>query len=319
MTAYNAALAAMTVREIGKTRSAHGTVSAAIASYYKDNRFTSLAPGTQKLRRPILERFRAEHGDKRLAGLQKQHVAAILGAKKPWAARNWLKTLRGLMQFAIVTGLIGSDPTADLEPAKAKAGRFHTWTEDEIAQFEARHPIGTRARLAMALLLYTGQRRGDVVRMGPQHIGRGVLSVTQQKTGTELAIPVHPRLSEIITATECGHLAFLVTTAGGVFSGGRFSDQFRAWCDEAGLSKRCSAHGLRKAACRRLAETGCSAPQIAAISGHKTLKEVQRYIEEADQARLAQAAMRRMTGHSENTEVSNLHEESVYPSSKSST
>src|SRR5262249_9321563 len=163
MTAYNAALAALNVREIGKTRSAPGTVSAAIASYYTDNRFTSLAPGTQKKRREILESFRTEHGDKRLAGLQKQHVAAILGAKKPFAARNWLTALRGLMQFAVATGLVSRDPTAAFEPAKAKAGRIHTWTETEIEQYEARHPIGSRARLAMALLLYTGQRRGDVV------------------------------------------------------------------------------------------------------------------------------------------------------------
>jgi len=282
-----------------------------------DNRFTALAPGTQRLRREILESFRAEHGDKRLAGLQKQHVAAILGAKKPFAARNWLTALRGLMQFAVAAGLIGRDPTADLARAKAKAGRIHTWTETEIEQYEARHPIGSRARLAMALLLYTGQRRSDVIRMGPQHIRRGVLSVMQQKTGTELAIPVHPRLAETIAATECGHLAFLVTASGAPFSVDGFGNLFREWCDEAGLPQRCSAHGLRKAACRRLAETGCSAPQIAAISGHKTLKEVQRYIEEADQARLAQAAIRRMTVHSENTEVANLPEESGYPSDKS--
>src|SRR5262252_3434778 len=282
-----------------------------------DNRFTALAPGTQRLRREILESFRAEHGDKRLAGLQKQHVAAILGAKKPFAARNWLTALRGLMQFAVAAGLIGRDPTADLARAKAKAGRIHTWTETEIEQYEARHPIGSRARLAMALLLYTGQRRSDVIRMGPQHIRRGVLSVMQQKTGTELAIPVHPRLAETIAATECGHLAFLVTASGAPFSIDGFGNLFREWCDEAGLPQRCSAHGLRKAACRRLAETGCSAPQIAAISGHKTLKEVQRYIEEADQARLAQAAIRRMTVHSENTEVANLPEESGYPSDKS--
>jgi site-specific recombinase XerD len=163
MTAYNAAVATTTVHEVGKTRSAPGVVSAAIASYYKDNRFTSLASGTQMSRRAILERFRADHGDKRLAGLQKQHVAAILGAKKPFAARNWLKALRGLMQFAVATGLIDSDPTTAFEPAKAKAGSIHTWTEAEIEQFEQRHPVGSRARLAMALLLYTGQRATSCV------------------------------------------------------------------------------------------------------------------------------------------------------------
>jgi integrase len=309
MTAYNAACAAMTVREIGSAKSAPGAVSAAIAAYYRDSRFTVLAAGTQKMRRRILENFRAEHGDKRLAGLQKQHVASILGAMRPFAATNWLTALRGLMQFAVATGLISSDPTANFEPAKAKAGRIHTWTESEIEQFEGCHPIGSRARLAMALMLHTGQRRSDVVRMGPQHIRKGVLSVTQQKTGTELLIPVHPRLAEIISATECGHLDFLVTSAGAPFSAGGFGNSFSAWCREAGLPQ-CSAHGLRKAACRRLAEIGCSAPEIASISGHKTLREVQRYIEEANQAHLAQAAIRRLTGQSENSEVANLPDKS---------
>lgn len=245
ITAYNAALASMTVREIGKTKSAPGTVSAAIASYYQDNRFTSLAPGTQKMRRAILERFREEHGDKRLAGLQKQHVAAILGAKKPFAARNWLKALRGLMQFAVTMRLIERDPTDGFEPAKARAGRIHTWTEAEIEQFEARHPIGSRARLAMALLLYTGQRRGDVVRIGPQHIRNGTLSVTQQKTGAELAIPIHPHLAEIIAATDCGHLAFLITAAGAPFAAAGFGNLFREWCNAAGLPQ-CSRMASEK-------------------------------------------------------------------------
>ena len=323
MTAYNAALATVTVREIGKAKSVPGTVSAAIASYYKDNRFTSLASGTQKMRRAILERFRTEHGDKRLVRLQKQHVAAILGAKKPFAARNWLKALRGLMQFAVAAGLISSDPTATFEPAKAKAGRIHTWTEREIAQYEAKHPVGTKARLAMALMLYTGQRRSDVVKLGPQHIRNDVLFIRQMKTGMEkadewLEIPVHPELAHIIAATEVGNLAFLMTESGAPFTVAGFGNKFREWCDEAGLPQ-CSTHGLRKAICRRLAEAGCTASQIAAISGHKTLKEVQRYIEQANQALLAQAAMRQITGQNENERVTNLPQRTDYPVDKSST
>jgi integrase len=293
-----------------------------IAAYYVDNRFISLAPGTQKMRRAILERFRAEHGDKRLAGFQKPHVAAILGKKRPFAARNWLKALRGLMQFAIATGLIKADPTADFEPVRAKAGRIHTWTEDEIAQYEAKHPIGTRARLAMALLLYSGQRKSDVVRLGPQQIRNGKLFVRQKKTDMEkrdewLEIPVHPELARIIAASKIGNLAFLVTSRGAPFSAAGFGNLFREWCDDAELP-RCSSHGLRKAQRRRLAEAGCTAPQIAAISGHKNLKEVQRYIEQANQAHLAQAAMRRVTGQSENDEVANLSDGSGYPLDKSS-
>jgi integrase len=264
------------------------------------------------MRRALLERFRASHGGKQIAGMQKQHVAAILSTQKPFAARNWLKALRGLMRFAVEIGLRPDDPTDGIKPAKAREGRIHTWSEAEIAQFEARHPIGSRARLAMELLLYTGQRRSDVVRMGPQHVRNGVLAVRQQKTGTALMIPVHSGLAAIIAASECGHLTFLVTAAGAPFSSAGFGNLFREWCSQAGLPQ-CSAHGLRKAACRRLAEIGCTAPQIAAISGHKSLREVQRYIEEVNQARLAKAAISRLE-RPENIGVSNLDAESVKPS-----
>jgi hypothetical protein len=173
MEVYQAALAGFEVprREIGASRSAPGSVSAAIAAYYVDSSFRdALAPATQQMRRTILERFRADHADKRLALLQRPHIAKLLGEKKPFAARNWLKTLRGLMQFAVSMGLRSDDPTDGIKPAKAMTtGGFHSWSEEEIAQFEAKHPVGSQARLAMALLLYTAQRRSDIVRIGPQH------------------------------------------------------------------------------------------------------------------------------------------------------
>lgn len=302
--AYNAALASLTVREIGKERSVPGTVGAAIAAYYQHTSFLALAPSTKKMRRAILERFRNEHGDKRLGLMARTHVARILGSKKPFAARNWLKTLRGLMEFAVEIGLRRDNPTTGIEPAKAREGRIHTWTEAEIGQFEQCHPIGSRPRLAMALLLYTGQRRSDVVRMGPQHVKEGWISVRQQKTGRTLEIPVHPRLAEALSASPIGNLAFLVTTAGAPFTAAGFGNKMREWCDKAGLPQ-CSAHGLRKAQCRRLAEVGCTAPQIAAISGHTSLREVQRYIEEANQAVLAEAAILRMTEHVRNDRIPN--------------
>jgi site-specific recombinase XerD len=88
---------------------------------------------------------------------------------------------------------------------------------------------------------------------------------------------VTPELQQVLDATPCKHLTFITTKSERPFSGEDFSKQFRAWCDAAGLPTRCSAHGLRKAVARRLAEKGASAHQIAAITGHKTLSEMQRY------------------------------------------
>ena len=293
MAAYQTALDQQPV-PIGAAKHSHaGSVSAAIAAYYDFNQyFGSLAPGTQAMRRAILERFREAHGDKPIAGLPLKFISLTLDRMKPFAARNWLKAIRHLMQFAACTER-WSRSTQGIRIKAPKTDGIYTWTEQDIAGFEAAHQVGTKARLAFALLIYTAQRRSDVVRMGRQHIRDGALHVRQSKTGAALAIPVHSDLQAIIDATPGDHLTFLTTRSGKPYSGNDFSEQFRAWCDEAKLPKECSAHGLRKAACRRLAEAGCSANEIAAMSGHATLSEVQRYTKAVDQARMARNAMTR--------------------------
>src|SRR5260221_1619891 len=291
MAAYESALAAPRTA-IGAGRIKPGSVAAVVAEYFDSQQFfASKSAGTQRMRRGILERFRAAYGDRPFALLPPEWIEALLDAKQPHAARSWRATLRSLCQFAVKRGFLRADPTANIKARPIKGDGFHTWTEDEIAQFEAHHAIGTKPRLALVLLLYTGQRRSDVVKMGRQHIRDGVLTVKQQKTGKPLAIPVHPNLQVVLDATASEHLTFLVTATGKPYGGNHFSETFREWCDAAGLPKRCKPHGLRKAACRRLAEAGCSGNEIMAISGHATLKELVRYTAAADQARLARNAM----------------------------
>lgn len=293
--AYEAALGTPRF-EVGAKRTKPGTVNAAIAGYYTSLEFRSLAPATQGIRRSILERFRAKHGDKPIALLPQKFIAHELSSMKPHAARSWLKALRGLSQFAVAQEMLVTDPTQGIKLPRIKTDGYYTWSEADIAAFEAAHPIGTKARLAFALLLYSGQRRGDVLRIGRQHIRDGVLHVRQEKTGAPLAIPIHTELRAVIDATPGDHMTFLTTEQGKPFGGPNFSNRFREWCDAAGLPKECSAHGLRKAACRRLAEAGCSANEIAAISGHATLREVERYTKAVNQERMARNAMARTSG-----------------------
>jgi len=295
MAAYEAALAGPR-NAVGADRIKPGSVAAVVAAYLDSHQaFGSKGPGTQRMRRGILERFRTAYGDRPFALLPPEWIEALLDAKPPHAARSWLVTLRSLCQFAVKHRWLRVDPTANIKLRAPKGDGFHTWTEDEIAQFGAHHPIGTKPRLALALLLYTAQRRSDVVKIGRQHIRDGVLMVKQQKTGATLAIPVHADLRAVLDATPSEHLTFLVTATGKPYGGNAFSAQFRKWCDAAGLPKRCKVHGLRKAACRRLAEAGCSTKEIMAISGHATMKEIVRYTDAADQARLARNAMMRTT------------------------
>ncbi|MGO9329589.1 MAG: tyrosine-type recombinase/integrase [Steroidobacteraceae bacterium] len=293
MAAYEAALAGMTVprHEIGASRTKPGTVNAVIVAYYQALVFRALAPGTQHMRRAILERFRSEHGDKRIATLPREFIVRMLSRKAPAAARNWLKTLRGLLAFAVAEGFRSDDPTQSIKLPPLKSDGIHAWTEDEIAQFEERHPVGTKARLALALLLDTAQRRGDVILMGRQHIHSGAIHVRQNKTGEHLIIPIYPSLQAVLDKTPCEHMTFLTTDFGKPFTAAGFGNWFRDRCNEAGLPKRCSAHGLRKAAARRLAEEGATTHHIASMTGHRSLSEVQRYTRSADQARLAREAV----------------------------
>jgi integrase len=158
------------------------------------------------------------------------------------------------MRFAIEAGIRTDDPTLGVKHAKIKTDGFRTWSEEDIAVFEAAHPIGTRARLALALLLGTGQRRGDLVKMGRQHVRGDKIAVWQSKTKTPLMLPIGVELRRAIDATPAEHLTFLTTVHGRPFTAAGFTNWFRDMCNEAGLPNGLSAHGLRNAVCRRLAE-----------------------------------------------------------------
>ncbi len=279
--------------EIGKSRSAPGTVSALVASFYRTSDFTGLSGSTKPTYRGIIERFRAEHGDKRVAHMEKRHLQKLVSDKAatPAAANNMLRMVHLLMRHAVELGWRGDDPTQGVRKMKRKSGGFLTWEEDHIAAFLDHHKPGTRAHLALSLLLYTGQRRSDVVRMGRQHVRNGVLSIVQQKTGQDVHIPLHGRLRAILDALPLDNLSFLVTAQGRPFTPAGFTNWFRDITREAGLPDGLSPHGLRKATCRRLAEAGCTPHEIMAISGHKSLTEVTRYTVAAGRKDLAKRAI----------------------------
>jgi integrase len=296
MRAYEAALAS-SPDPVGASRTLPGSISAVIVGYYQSAEWRLLAATSQRARRNILERFREKHGDKRAAALEPQHVRAILDARseRPHAARNLLKALKALMAFAETRGFVKADPTKAITLKKPKSDGFKPWSEDQIARFEAHHAVGSKARLAFTLLLYTAQRRGDVVQMGRQHVRDGFLEVRQRKTGTVLHIPITSPLREAMDAAPLAHMTFLTTEAGRPYSPAFLGNRFREWCDAAGVHG-VSAHGLRKSAATRLADAGLSAHVIASITGHKSLSDVAHYTRAAEQRRLAESA-RDALGH----------------------
>jgi integrase len=283
----------------GRSKVIPGSVNALIASFYRTSEWKGLGESTKTTYRGIIERFRTDHGDKRVAKMERQHVQKIIGAKAetPAAANNLLRMMHLLMQHAIDLEWRRDDPTEGVRKIKNKSEGFATWEEDHIDLFLAHHQPGTRAHLAFCLLLYTGQRRSDVVRMGRQHVREGVLTIVQQKTGQEVAIPVHPVLAAAIDAVPRDNLTYLTTAQGKPFTPPGFTNWFRDMVREVkGLPDGLSPHGLRKAICRRLAERGCTPHEIMAISGHKSLQEVTRYTAKASRVRMAQTAMESIGG-----------------------
>jgi len=272
-------------------RSKRGSVSAAIAAYYLSREWQELSEGTRAMRRALRERFRARYGEFPLGKLNENFVTAYLGAMKPHAARNMLKALRSWLRYA------RHDVTRSMQPPKAKSTKRPTWPAEAIAQYEATHPRGSKARLAFALAKYTGAARAEIARMGPRHVRNGEIVIARKKTGVEATIPVHPELQVILDATPVTGLAtFLVSKTGKPYSGNDLSEQFRVWRDEAGLPQNLSLHGLRHSLGDRLAETGSTPNEIASVLGHAGAKSALHYTQGAERKGMARMAMGRLLG-----------------------
>lgn len=307
MAAYSSALA--TLPKATTTKAGDGSMAALVAAYYRADSFTkALAPETQRMRRNILDRLCEKHGAKQARTLERRHIEAMLGTKAPYAQQNWIKTIRGLMLFAIAENYRSDDPTAGVKAAKppVKSTGHLTWDQEQIAKYRERHTIGTMARLAIELLLNVAARRWDVHELGAQHIKSGKISwrphKTRRSTGKKLSIRILPPLTAALNAMPARNgLTFLLNEWGRPFaSAAAFGNKFADWCKAAGLKpvlcddgrvRSYRAHGLRKAACVALAHAGCTGPEIMAVSGHSSLAQVQVYIEAAEQVRMADAAL----------------------------
>lgn len=289
---------------VSAPRAVPGTFNDLISRWYGTPGFNNLGEESRKKVRAILEDFRRQHGTKRVKTLGFQHIDAILVAKAakginaagkkvggPHAAKALQKLLRRLCDYAMKLGMIDVNPVALAEGVKVPKGGFHTWTEEEIAQFRRRHPLGSKARLALEIALWTLQRRADVNQFGPSHFKAGKIKIFQEKTQKEAWLPAVPQLIEAIEAMPAvGMKTFLVTEFGKPFTKAGLGNWFRDRCDEAGLP-HCSLHGLRKATGRRLAERGATQPQIKAAGSWSNDKEVATYTAAADQRRLADVAL----------------------------
>ena len=299
MAAYEAGLA---VREAPPHRHDDGTIGALVVDFYRSSEFTSLKPASQRIYRIVLDKFSQEDGHRLVRDMPRRVARRIIeeiGETRPSTANLTTKIMRCLFAYAVDLELRPDNPFARIKPYNT--GTHHTWTDAEIAAYEAAWRIGTRERLAFDLLLYTAQRVGDVARMRRSDLRDGEIHITQEKTGTEIGIPVHPDLLRSLKATPVKGLSLIGSPHGRPMTGKGLSAMVSRAARKAGLPDKCVPHGLRKAALTRLADHNATTKEIQSVGGHRSLQEVERYTAKADQRRLARAAIARLPSREQNS------------------
>lgn len=278
-----------------KSRQLPDSLGRLIEDFCSSRMFTDLKPATRAAYLSALGPVKEQYGHRSAPAMTAEHAETIIsriGSEKPGMGNLTRAVMRRVFKLAVKNKHRVDNPFLGIDPYSV--GEHHTWNEAELKQYEDCWRLGTRERLAFDLLLYTLQRVGDVAGMKRADMAEGLIHVIQQKTGAELWVPVHPALVRSIAALPAAGLTLIGDLAGRPIKRAGLSHLIRRSVRKAGLPSRCVPHGLRKAGMRRLAEGGGTTKQIASISGHKTLKEIERYTKAADQIMLARDAMLKM-------------------------
>lgn len=277
------------------SRNKFGTFDWLIEHYRRSPKWNKLAPLSQRNLGNEFDRFSRDYGKRHVATLRTEHVEAIIARKSdtPAAANRLLKLIRRLCRFAIRKKLISVDPTLDVERYAENPDGFHTWSEQEIEHFEAHHGTGSKAVLALRLILNTGAARQDVVGLGWQNVRDGRIAYRRGKTGGDVDLPMLDELLEVLRDLPRDRLLFLTHTGDRRYQPTSFGNWFHDQCVAAGLP-HCSAHGLRKAGATRLGDAGASELEIMAFLGHTTPDEARTYVKKFNRKRLGDTGMEKV-------------------------
>lgn len=299
MAAYQAVIAAQPAPVArGAKGPPVGTLAWLIARYRETVHWRNLSQATRRQRENIFLHAIESAGRQPIGRISQATIIAgrdRRAAKTPAQARNFLDAMRGLFRWAQEAGHTASDPTAGVRNPKRKSGPgFRAWTEDDVMAYERRWPIGTRQRVWLDVLLYTGLRRGDAVRLGRQHVRGGVAVLTTEKSQGEVTVtlPILQVLAQTLAAGPCGDLSFIAGEHGHPLTKESFGTLFPKACNAAGVKG--SAHGVRKNAATRAANKGATVAELEAIFGWRGGTMASLYTREADRRRLALGAMHKL-------------------------
>jgi integrase len=304
MAAYRVALLSGSVEAPPKsTAAAPGSLRWLVTTYYGCPEFLGLHESTRAKRRAILDAICREHGTLPFARMETRHVRLQIRDPKaatPEAANGRVKALRQVFKWAVEVGHASHNPARGVPMlASNNPDGLHTWTREEVSQFEARHPSGTKARKALYLFLYAGLRISDAVKLGPPHErqAEGVTRLVFTEEKNKHRKPKHcdilllPILRAELDASPSGHLVYLVTEWGRPYASPKaFANRFKAWCVQAGLP-HCTSHGLRKTGVNRALENGATEAEVMAIWRWDSPKQAALYGRKVNRKKLADGAM----------------------------
>jgi len=284
-----------------------------LATEYKRRIGDAINPGLLGRRARMYEEIceskigSTRRGDLPYKQMERRHVTEIRDELRatPGARNHVIKSISALYSWAIGVGLAETNPASKIKALDVDKAT-HTWTVDEIRQFEARHPAGTRARLMLHLAMYTGLRLADLSKVGRQHVKNGWLTIrpgkTSKSSGAIVELPILPVLQKTIEESPLGNMTFLVTEFNKPFTVNGLGNKMRDWCDQAGLF-HCSTHGLRKAGAAIAAENGATDEELMAIYGWVTKAQTVTYTKNANRKRIAENAVEKLIPEQKGTNI----------------
>lgn len=294
MAAYKAGLAGEPVRSHGDERPDPRTLEWLLKQWMLSSDWEKTATSTRKQRENFLRRVIADNPKLPFKAITAEHIRAGRERRKatPGAANNFVKTMRALFRWAEGAGHVEKSPASDVKKVVVKTDGFTPWTVDDLAKFRKHWPLGTRQRVAVEILVNTGLRRGDAVKLGRQHVKDGVATIRAEKTGVDIYIPILPALQEAILHGPTSDLAFLCGANGRPMHKESFGMFFREACDAAGVKG--SAHGVRKLAATVMAEEGATEEQLKAVFGWSTNEQSMIYTRSANRKKIAIEAAKKL-------------------------
>lgn len=292
---YHAAIAAEPRGEKGAPST--GTLSWLVARYRETIAWSKLSAATRRQRENIFRHVIETAGTEPISKITSATILAgrERRAETPAQARNFLDAMRGLFSWAHEAQHVRVDPTVGVKNPPRKTGPgFAMWSEEQMAAYERRWPIGTRQRVWLDVLAYTGLRRGDAVRLGRPHVRDRIATIKTEKSGFMMTVtlPILPVLAATLAAGPCGDLTYIAGANGKPMTKELFGNAFREACNKAGVPG--SAHGVRKIAATRAAQNGATVAQLEAIFGWSGGTMAMHYTREADRVRLATEAMHKL-------------------------